>query len=153
MSGRPNVFAHLFNAFRQGLNEVGFVEVETSYSSIARPVTSTTVFVPWPTIWFAEADRIPQRRSLGAIRCAPVSAGPEVPWLFAAPDCLIPPRAHAGREPVVALDDMHGVTYASLGGGHAGLTAPGAHLRVPCHWIMAPQATAPVLLWHVRGDI
>src|SRR5215475_11551485 len=75
MSGRPNVFAHLINAFRQGLNEVGFVEVETSYSSIARPVTSTTVFEPWPTIWFAEADRIPQRKSLGAIPCAPVSAG------------------------------------------------------------------------------
>ena len=51
--------------------------------------------------------------------------------LFAAPQRLIPPWAHAGRETIVALDDVHGLTYAGFGGRHAGLTAPGAHLRVP----------------------
>jgi hypothetical protein len=73
--------------------------------------------------------------------------------LFGAPQRLIPPRTHAGRELVVALDDVHGVPYAGFGGGHTGLTRPGAHLRVPCHWIVAPQATAPILLRNVCGDI
>lgn len=79
------------------------------------------------------SERSPLPRFKQAGPGAEVKAG-----LFPAPQRLIPPRAHAGREPVVALDDVHGVTYAGFGGGHAGLAAPSAHFRVPYHWIVAP---------------
>ena len=52
-SGQPQVFAHMIDAFRQGLNETGYVVGKKLLSNIAPPGAITTGFEPWRTIWFA----------------------------------------------------------------------------------------------------